>query len=206
MKKKRQSEPCGDVDNESTESCEDNQNKITCKHSIKSVDLSKVKKALLKGGLHSDCAECLSHNTPNSPDTVEDAAEYDLRLWLCLKCGNQGCGRLRRKHALQHFNQPHSDPHSLCIDTTEWSVWCYECDRDLPPNNRPKKLLEACDFIKKQSGLNVLKVRPAMDVKVVEPIPTTPLSPSENNVEESSVVVNLPRVRGLSNLGKKICI
>nr|CAH7763379.1 unnamed protein product [Callosobruchus chinensis] len=66
-----------------------------------------------------------------APDNDMDFIEYDQSLWLCLKCGNQACGRGRNKHALKHFDTPHSDSHALCVNTTVWSVWCYDCDDEV---------------------------------------------------------------------------
>lgn len=117
-KKSRQSDPSQNTD-DSTESCDENQNTAVCSHINKAVDLGGVKKMLAKTGLVNDCAMCI--RTPENE--LNSDFEYDLSLWLCLKCGNQSCGRGKNQHAIQHWKTPHSDCHSMCVNTTVWSVW-----------------------------------------------------------------------------------
>ncbi|XP_044737826.1 ubiquitin carboxyl-terminal hydrolase 45 [Chrysoperla carnea] len=198
MKKKRQSEPCGDIDNESTESCEDNQNKTgrssdCCDHILKSICQPKTKKAL-KGGLDVDCSECAKEG--NSKDTDNGDFEYDLSLWLCLRCGHQACGRNRRQHALKHFHTPHSDCHALCVNTTTWIVWCYECDREIQPKTK-RGLLEIYEYIKKQSQAVSKMNNPVSGVAIEKPLQIEEKQFSASN----KIIESLPRLRGLSNLG-----
>lgn len=46
-------------------------------------------------------------------------------LWLCLICGNQGCGRFKQSHALQHFKET---MHTFCLKLTTLSIWDYQND------------------------------------------------------------------------------
>lgn len=70
-----------------------------------------------------------------------------VQIILYFRCGNQGCSRYRNNHALKHHETPHSDSHALCINTSNWMVWCYECDNDINPSAR-KKLQEAVKMLK----------------------------------------------------------
>lgn len=147
-KKKHQTDP---NEGDSTDSGDDNDNSIKCKHVNRSVDLSKVKRSIIKNGLSTDCEQC--KNMPPSPSADAEfdiGLEFDESLWLCLRCGNKGCGRAKNKHALQHFNTPHSDSHALCVNLTSWSVWCYDCDEEVNPCCK-KKLLEAVEYLQKQA-------------------------------------------------------
>ncbi|XP_063223069.1 ubiquitin carboxyl-terminal hydrolase 3-like [Bacillus rossius redtenbacheri] len=47
-------------------------------------------------------------------------------LWLCLVCGNVGCGRFVNGHAKQHGEE--NATHPLCIDCEAYAVYCYACD------------------------------------------------------------------------------
>jgi ubiquitin carboxyl-terminal hydrolase 16/45 len=144
-KKKHQGDPTGD---ESTESCDENDNKSECTHIRQAVDLQKVKKALIKSGLMADCEQC--KKMPKVESDMDAEFEFDNSLWLCLRCGNQACGRSRNKHALEHFKIPHSDSHAICVDTSTWSVWCYDCDEVVNVTCK-KKLLEAVEYLQKQA-------------------------------------------------------
>lgn len=196
-RKKRQGEPNMDEDNDSTESCDENQNGYICNHIAKGVDLPKIKK-VIRNGLYQECPEC--EKNPIENGSMDSDFEYDLSLWLCLKCGNQACGRSKRKHALSHWRKPHSDCHALCVNTTLWTVWCYDCDNMINPNSK-KKLLEVVEYLKKQTVINNISKKPIpLDFPVIEPIETTD---NFKNISSSCHTnLDLPRVRGLTNLGK----
>ncbi|XP_018576417.1 ubiquitin carboxyl-terminal hydrolase 16 isoform X2 [Anoplophora glabripennis] len=197
-KKKHQNDPNGD---ESSESWDENQNSIECVHINKAVDLQRVKKSLTRTGFQTDCEEC--KKLP--PDNDIGDIEYDLSLWLCLKCGNQACGRGRNKHALKHYNTPHSDSHAMCVNTTIWSAWCYDCDDEVNISCK-KKLQEAMEFLRKQAESNKIKQisSPHTDNRILD-IATTilPLSTSTGAMPKltNSFSSTLPRARGLTNLG-----
>lgn len=46
-------------------------------------------------------------------------------LWICLICGNIGCGRYNSKHAIQHFE---STSHCFAMDMKTQRVWDYAGD------------------------------------------------------------------------------
>jgi len=63
-------------------------------------------------------------------------------LWMCLICGNIGCGRYNQGHAYQHFQQSHH-PYSIEVETQR--VWDYVGDgyvHRLICNNADGKLVE----------------------------------------------------------------
>lgn len=76
--------------------------------------------------------------------------------YFIFRCGNQACGRYRSQHALQHYKTPHSDSHAMCVNTTTWNVWCYECDDEVNVTAK-KKLLETVENLKKLADNNKKK-------------------------------------------------
>ncbi|CAH2043184.1 unnamed protein product, partial [Iphiclides podalirius] len=202
VKKKRQSDP-GENGDESTESCDESV-KSACPHVAKAVDLTRLKKALKSGGFEKECAECKKCNKIEVPDPN---FEEDLTLWMCLRCGTQLCGRTRNKHALNHFNTPHSDCHSLTANTATWEIYCYSCNNEVTASSS-KKLHECIEYVKKQASSNksLPAIEPLFDSQPKNfdvPLPaesiikTDQFSKGKDKAEASS----LPRVRGLSNLG-----
>ena len=49
----------------------------------------------------------------------------DANLWICLICGNVGCGRYDAAHAFLHYKQ---SAHSFAMDLTTQRVWDYSAD------------------------------------------------------------------------------
>lgn len=92
-----------------------------------------------------------------------------LSLWLCLQCG-----RYRNQHALEHCKVgymhvvsspsgecfliniislaqvPRSDFHVIAMNTTDFRVWCYQCDTEVNPKLVPK-LLDCFEFVKREA-------------------------------------------------------
>ncbi|XP_066992427.2 ubiquitin carboxyl-terminal hydrolase 16/45 [Anabrus simplex] len=217
-KNRNQQEPSAQNGGDSTESGDENQVNSTggtcCPHVVKAVDLGKVKKALKTSGLDQECAECRKYPS-NLPDN-DIELELSRGLWLCLKCGHQGCGRTRQQHALQHHRKPHSDSHALAADTELWNVWCYDCDTEVAVDCR-KKLHECIKYLKQQDCpvTSVSKsVTCVTDDEADKCVKTEdcskPLSDVTNTMsaagspkKKKTVIapLNLPRVRGLRNLG-----
>ncbi|XP_044759903.1 ubiquitin carboxyl-terminal hydrolase 16 isoform X2 [Coccinella septempunctata] len=194
MKKKHQ----GDPNEHSTDSCDENQNSVVeCPHINKSVDLQKIKKSLVKSGFLKDCEECKKVPQVTQDDEME--LEYDLSLWMCLRCGNQACGRGKNQHAIKHFETPHSDEHCLCVNTTIWNVWCYKCDDEVNISCK-RKLLEAVEYLRKHSeSFHKLPVNNPIPQNGLEIIPLPEPQNLLNNATAKSTY--LPRARGLTNLG-----
>ena len=72
------------------------------------------------------------------------ACELNDNLWLCLTCGNLGCGRAQfgglpgNSHALKHFEESHH-PVAVKLGTItaegEADIYCYSCnDARIDPN------------------------------------------------------------------------
>ncbi|RZC36527.1 UCH and/or zf-UBP domain containing protein, partial [Asbolus verrucosus] len=194
-KKKHQGDPNGD---ESTESCDENDNMSECRHIGRAVDLQKVKKALIKTGLLNDCEQC--QKMPKVESDMDAEFEFDNSLWLCLRCGNQACGRSRNKHALQHYNTPHSDSHAICVDTSAWSVWCYDCDEVVNVTCK-KKLLEAVEYLQKQADNKNNALSKPAEPSVMDLVPVSSISNIGFGSTFNFTASSLPRPRGLMNLG-----
>ncbi|CAH0563841.1 unnamed protein product [Brassicogethes aeneus] len=205
-KKKHQNDPNAD---ESTESCDENQNTVECTHINKAVDLNKVRKNILRTGFTTDCEEC---KKVNDDADMNGDIEFDMSLWLCLKCGNQACGRGKNKHAIKHYNTPHSESHAICVNTTIWSVWCYDCDDEVNITCK-KKLLDAVEILRKQcesSKPKQMLSMPSITDRVIDVVSTLPLHNSMGPMGATPKDVPMapyvfsnspPRARGLSNLG-----
>uniref|UniRef100_A0A1L8DTN2 Ubiquitin carboxyl-terminal hydrolase n=1 Tax=Nyssomyia neivai TaxID=330878 RepID=A0A1L8DTN2_9DIPT len=214
-KGKRQADPVMEGDESSTESCDEkaaagNQSGTTpsCSHAAKSIDHNRLRKLLKAAGLDlEDCKECSKNTASNA--NAENDFEYDKSLWMCLKCGSSLCGRARNQHALKHFMTPRSDQHALVVNTTTFDVWCYLCDGEVNPSC-PKKLFDCIDWLKKE----VTKVQSIEEKIVVKrsasQLIDIPLERLDKNAATSQVKASpkanvtlndLPRIRGLTNLG-----
>ncbi|KAF2434408.1 zf-UBP-domain-containing protein [Tothia fuscella] len=64
----------------------------------------------------------LSHN---DTENVCSVCSADQNLWICLICGNVGCGRYDSAHAFAHYE---STSHSYAMDVTTQHVWDYAGD------------------------------------------------------------------------------
>ncbi|XP_004524965.1 ubiquitin carboxyl-terminal hydrolase 45 [Ceratitis capitata] len=158
VKKKRQSDAL--EDGSSTDSSDGQMLSPSatgvCQHAKKSVDTTKLRKVLKTNGLVAECMQCAKQGATSPAAEVKESSmdesicgfEYDNTLWLCLKCGSQLCGRARNQHALQHYKTPHSDSHSLTMNTRSYEIWCYDCDNEVKSNSR-KNLLECVEMVKK---------------------------------------------------------
>ncbi|XP_069700013.1 ubiquitin carboxyl-terminal hydrolase 16/45 isoform X2 [Periplaneta americana] len=201
-KNRHQQEPATQNGGDSTESCDENQSNNSggrcCQHVNKSVDLTRVKKALRSGGIATECAECAKSPATSNGVAV---AEEDVGLWLCLKCGHQACGRSRRQHALKHQQTPRSEPHSLAVNTELWNIWCYICGSEVSAQCR-KKLHECVEFIKRQEEAPAVPKNRTENVS--EKSPAEAFQKGSSSLKPNSVTSptnNLPRVRGLCNVG-----
>eukprot|EP01127_Copromyxa_protea_P017550 TRINITY_DN5366_c0_g1_i1.p1 TRINITY_DN5366_c0_g1~~TRINITY_DN5366_c0_g1_i1.p1 ORF type:complete len:314 (-),score=41.10 TRINITY_DN5366_c0_g1_i1:35-976(-) len=74
----------------------------------------------LKGVCDNPSTQCSGH---------EERCPYTLDfLWYCMNvgCGNKGCGRRDKGHALEHFQQ---SGHPLYIKLNTLELWCHACQR-----------------------------------------------------------------------------
>ncbi|XP_055617543.1 ubiquitin carboxyl-terminal hydrolase 16 [Toxorhynchites rutilus septentrionalis] len=133
----------------------------TCVHIKKSLDLMVLRKKLRVSGLDKQCSKCLEEKPTAAVKPAEGDAdgavdgdglqfEEDLSLWLCLKCGTQLCGVYRNKHAMDHYKTPRSESHALVMNTTDFKVWCYQCDVTVNPKSMPR-LMECVEFITREA-------------------------------------------------------
>ncbi|XP_017064715.1 ubiquitin carboxyl-terminal hydrolase 16 [Drosophila eugracilis] len=128
----------------------------SCQHIKKAVDAARLRRILKPTGLLYECSQCqklgktAGEGAAASGGSNGEAGEFefDSTLWLCLKCGSQLCGRARHKHALEHYQTPHSDSHALAMNTRSFDIWCYECDMKICSNLR-KNLLECVELVKR---------------------------------------------------------
>lgn len=128
-------------------------------------------------------------------------------VWLCMRCGSQGCGNNTKKHSYCHYKQPRSDLHCLVVNTDTWVIWCYECQTEIYVDSH-KKLYEAVEFVKKVKG-NPNKVVAQPRTNSIIPFggvikslgKEAPLSTSIQSNTGSIANNSLPRVKGLNNLG-----
>ncbi|KAL3883146.1 hypothetical protein ACJMK2_029439 [Sinanodonta woodiana] len=179
-----------------------------CAHVNKSISFNAMKKSLQKQdfGICSGCAKEASsskkidlvYDDITEGATGSDNLEVsDPTIWVCLQCGNQGCDKnSTEKHALKHFETPRSSSHSLIINTTTWTAWCYECNAEIPVE-RSKRLVECMEHLKKLAGVG------AQDPPAVRNTagPTASSSADILKGSKGSSVSLSQKVMGLSNLG-----
>ncbi|CRK91263.1 CLUMA_CG004943, isoform A [Clunio marinus] len=214
----------------STDSCDekdkaDDKSQLGCSHVTKSIESSKLRKVLKEKGILQKCSEC--EKLPVDDMCDDNMYEYDNALMLCLRCGTQLCGRRKNKHALRHYETPHSDSHALTINTATFQVWCYLCDNEVAENSS-KKVLECAQLVKKTAQKPIIdqetaenKVRSVLEsmtpllyddnnttaenTKLRQASPSSIINSSlkfDSTVGHDSVSTEmLPRVRGLTNLG-----
>lgn len=202
MSKKRNRQPDAnpDVSEASTESCEETSTAgVKCPHIGKAINLNKVKKNLKKTGILTECSMCkkLEEDCKKTTkeDIVNDTCDISKPLWFCLQCGEQGCGKDQRQHALEHYKKPHSDCHCMVTDSHHWSVWCYQCEIEVHPNSR-KKLLEIVEFIKKYVYVPQISQQPKPAIQWQKEVIV-----DVQEKEKHKMLNNLPKVGGLANLG-----
>ncbi|KAM8953531.1 ubiquitin carboxyl-terminal hydrolase 45 isoform 2-T2 [Pelodytes ibericus] len=120
---------------------------LTCHHVSQAVEVNHVKR-IVSQSVWSVCTECMKERRTKDGDLV---APDDI--WLCLKCGHQGCGANSDcQHSLRHFRTAHAEPHYIVINLSTWIIWCYECDEELSTHCNKKALAQMLDFLQKQSS------------------------------------------------------
>ncbi|XP_021533710.1 ubiquitin carboxyl-terminal hydrolase 16 isoform X5 [Neomonachus schauinslandi] len=178
-----------------------------CRHIRKGLEQGNLKRALLNVEWNI-CQDCKTDNKVK--DKSEEETEENPSVWLCLKCGHQGCGRdSQEQHALKHYMTPRSEPHCLVLSLDNWSVWCYLCDDEVQycSSNR---LGQVVDFVRKQAGITTPKSA-AKDGNIE--LENKKLEKESKNEQERDKKENMTKenpstnsasqitVKGLSNLG-----
>ncbi|XP_046359511.2 ubiquitin carboxyl-terminal hydrolase 45-like isoform X2 [Haliotis rufescens] len=182
----------------------------TCTHINKAVNLTVVRKAVSKPtAAFGECGACTKDKGPAKETTTADGpealeTETETTIWVCLQCFNQGCDRnSKEKHALAHYETPHSGTHCVVVNLTSWAVWCYACDEEIILETS-KRIQECVDMLRKMAGLPRVdqtatgrrgRADSTVDLAAVKDNgrPTTPKA----TVATSSC----QKVKGLSNLG-----
>lgn len=116
---------------------------ISCQHTFHCNCLSKWR--------DDTCPVCRYSNLSTNPLALRDASNSqdscsicggDQNLWICLICGNIGCGRYNSKHAIQHYEKTN---HCFAMDIATQRVWDYAGDNyvhRLIQNETDGKLVE----------------------------------------------------------------
>ncbi|KFV65492.1 Ubiquitin carboxyl-terminal hydrolase 45, partial [Dryobates pubescens] len=120
---------------------------LTCQHVSQAVDVHHVKRAVAQS-VWSICAECLKERRMSDGEPLAPAD-----VWLCLKCGSQGCSKSSEgQHSLKHFQTARTEPHCIVINLSTWIIWCYECDEELSTHCNKKVLAQIVDFLQKHGS------------------------------------------------------
>lgn len=163
---------------------------LTCQHVRKAVDLNSVKKAVSQS-LWSVCSECLKERTMYDGEPV---GPFDI--WMCLKCGFQGCNPPDRQHLMKHFQTVHPEPHCIVLSLSTWKVWCHECNEELSTYCNKKVLAQMVDFLQKHSD----KTSSDTSSKIIK-IREEATEGSDLLKGKNPVISTLVPVKGINNLG-----
>ncbi|XP_010635672.1 ubiquitin carboxyl-terminal hydrolase 45 isoform X1 [Fukomys damarensis] len=162
---------------------------LTCQHVSHAVSVNHVKKAIAES-LWSVCSECL-----------KDRRFYDGQpvlpsdIWLCLKCGFQGCGKnSENQHSLKHFKSSRTESHCIVINLSTWIIWCYECDEKLSTHCNKKVLAQIVDFLQK----HVSKTQTSTFSRIIKLCEEKRETSEIKKGRKSSSVSS---VKGITNLG-----
>ncbi|XP_056422147.1 ubiquitin carboxyl-terminal hydrolase 45 isoform X2 [Hyla sarda] len=119
---------------------------LTCHHVSQAVDVTQVKKAVSQN-VWSMCTECMKERR-----TKDGEFAPPVDVWLCLKCGHQGCSATSGcQHSFKHF-QSQNEPHCIAVNLSTWVICCYDCDEELSTHCNKKALAQMLDFLQKHSS------------------------------------------------------
>ncbi|XP_012594278.2 ubiquitin carboxyl-terminal hydrolase 45 [Microcebus murinus] len=120
---------------------------LTCQHVSHAISVNHVKRAVAEN-VWSVCSECLKERRFYDGQSV-----LPSDVWLCLKCGFQGCGKSSEsQHSLKHFKSSRTEPHCIIISLSTWIIWCYECNEKLSTHCNKKVLAQIVDFLQKHAS------------------------------------------------------
>ncbi|XP_016007480.2 ubiquitin carboxyl-terminal hydrolase 45 isoform X1 [Rousettus aegyptiacus] len=162
---------------------------FTCQHVSHAISVNHVKKAIAEN-LWSVCSECLKERRfcDGQPVLPSD-------IWLCLKCGFQGCGKNSdSQHSLKHFKSWRTELHCIIISLSTWIVWCYECDEKLSTHCNKKVLAQIVDFLQK----HVSKTQTNAFSRIIKLCEEKCETGGKKKGRKSS---NVTSVKGITNLG-----
>ncbi|XP_023061674.1 ubiquitin carboxyl-terminal hydrolase 45 isoform X4 [Piliocolobus tephrosceles] len=162
---------------------------LTCQHVSHAISVNHVKRAIAEN-LWSVCSECLKERRfyDGQPVLPSD-------IWLCLKCGFQGCGKnSESQHSLKHFKNSRTEPHCIIINLSTWIIWCYECDEKLSTHCNKKVLAQIVDFLQKHASKTQTSAFSRI-MKLCEEKCET------DEIKKGGKGRSLSSVRGITNLG-----
>ncbi|XP_077018593.1 ubiquitin carboxyl-terminal hydrolase 45 isoform X2 [Tamandua tetradactyla] len=120
---------------------------FTCQHVSHAVSVNHVKRAIAEN-LWSVCSECLKERR-----FYDEQPVLPSDIWLCLKCGFQGCGKnSESQHSLNHFKSSRTESHCIIISLSTWIIWCYECNEKVSTLCNKKVLAQIVDFLQKHGS------------------------------------------------------
>ncbi|XP_036915617.1 ubiquitin carboxyl-terminal hydrolase 45 isoform X2 [Sturnira hondurensis] len=162
---------------------------FTCQHVTHAVNVNHVKKAIAEN-LWSVCSECLKERRFYDGQPV-----LSSDIWLCLKCGFQGCGKnSESQHSLKHFKSWRTELHCIIISLSTWIIWCYECDEKLSTHCNKKVLVQIVDFLQK----HVSKTQTSTFSKIIKLCEEKCETGEKKKGRKGSCVTS---VKGIMNLG-----
>ena len=159
-------------------------------------------------------ASTTNKNSATAPQTLTaQGLDQSTDVWICLKCGIQGCGLPSEKmkemthatsypghgHFFLHYKTPRSDLHCIFLNLKDWTLFCFECSVPLYIDSF-KRLREAVEVTKKMSenkanqGSNNKKTSSGIGPSGTMMTKTA----SMTNFNKSE---NVQKARGLNNLG-----
>ncbi|KAM7136657.1 ubiquitin carboxyl-terminal hydrolase 45 isoform 3-T3 [Molossus nigricans] len=159
---------------------------FTCQHISHAVSVNHVKRAISEN-LWSVCSECLKERRfcDGQPVLPSD-------IWLCLKCGFQGCGKnSESQHSLKHFKSWRTELHCIIISLSTWIIWCYECDEKLSTHCNKKVLAQIVDFLQK----HVSKTQTSAFSRIIK------LCEEKCETKKERKGSRVTSVKGITNLG-----
>ncbi|XP_068841424.1 ubiquitin carboxyl-terminal hydrolase 45 isoform X4 [Capricornis sumatraensis] len=162
---------------------------FTCQHISHAVSVHHVKKAIAEN-LWSVCLECLKERRfcDGQPILLPD-------IWLCLKCGFQGCGKNSEgQHSLKHFKSWRAELHCIIVNLSTWIIWCYECDEKLSTHCNKKVLAQIVDFLQK----HVSKTQTSAFSRIIKLCEEKCETGEKNKGRKGGSVTS---VKGITNLG-----
>merc|ERR1719210_2495743 len=132
-------------------------------------------------------------------------------VWICVTCGSLNCGRYVAAHGLKHKEK--TKTHSVCMETKQLSVFCYDCD-EFVINDTSDKYLESVRNILLQRNLaqseessssgrslRARRKRP-LSASVTTPSPARlKVSKKENKQSKEEKSASPKKRLGLKNLG-----
>uniref|UniRef100_H0VGH6 Ubiquitin carboxyl-terminal hydrolase n=1 Tax=Cavia porcellus TaxID=10141 RepID=H0VGH6_CAVPO len=184
-KEKRNRKPSILYDEDSSDDITD----LTCQHVSHAVSVNHVKKAIAEN-LWSVCSECLKERRFYDGQPV-----FPSDIWLCLKCGFQGCGRnSENQHSLKHFKSSRPESHCIIINLSTWIIWCYECDEKLSTHCNKKVLAQVVDLLQK----HVSKAQTSTFSRIIK---LCEEKRESSEIKKGGKSSNVPSVKGITNLG-----